>query len=108
MVLVALFTVLALSGLGGSATAQTYPPTTPPTTPPVQGTTVIPTGVAPTGVAPAQEEAPAGQPAVGAEEGVAPLAFTGAELTLLLAAVGILLGAGAAALIAARRRSSSG
>lgn len=101
-VLVTLIAVLALFGpLAGLALAQTYPPTTPPTTPPtsppVAGETVIPTGVAP-GV----EEAPGVQPAEEAE--AAALAFTGAELTLLVAAFGILLAGGAVALIAARRR----
>jgi hypothetical protein len=95
MVLIALFSLLALSGLAAPATAQTYPPP-----PPVQET-----GVAPTGVAPAEEEAPGEQPGVEAEEAAA-LAFTGAELTILLAAFALLLGGGAAALIAARRRNT--
>jgi hypothetical protein len=104
-VLVALIGVLMLSGpLAGLAMAQEYPPTTPPTTPPVAGETIIPTSVAPE-----VEEAPGAQPGAGAEEEEgAPLAFTGAELTLLLAAFGILLAGGAAALIAARRRGRPG
>ncbi|MGH2767312.1 MAG: hypothetical protein ACRDKA_15640, partial [Actinomycetota bacterium] len=81
-ILLALMGVLVVSGpLAGLAMAQTYPPTTPPTTPattpPVAGTTVVPTGVAPE-----VEEAPGVQPAE-EEAAAAPLAFTGAELTLL-------------------------
>jgi hypothetical protein len=86
--------------LGGPAGAQTYPPTTPP---------VAPVGVAPEEVAPG-EVAPqeGGAPAVGgvqaAEEEPA-LAFTGADLTLLVLVLIALTTVGAFALIVARRRA---
>jgi hypothetical protein len=67
--------------------------------------TYPPTSVAPTTVVPPDQ--PEVQPEVEVEQEAeaAPLAFTGAELTLLVAAFGILLAGGAVALIAARRRS---
>lgn len=74
--------------------------------------TYPPTSVAPTSVAPGADVAPnvekPGGVLGGVEgqgEGVGALAFTGAELTLLVAAFAILLAGGAIALIAARRRS---
>jgi hypothetical protein len=65
--------------------------------------TYPPTSVAPTTVVPPDE--PEVEVEVEQEAEAAPLAFTGAELTLLVAAFGILLAGGAVALIAARRRS---
>jgi hypothetical protein len=99
MAAVAVLVVLVI--VTGPALAQpTYPPTTPPTSP----ANVAPTAIVPgAGVAPNVE-----RPGVQGEvqgEGVGALAFTGAELTLLVAAFGILLAGGAVALIAARRRS---
>lgn len=77
IVIAALALVVVLMVAGGPAVAQpTYPPS----------------------VAPTQE-----QPEVEAE--AQPLAFTGADLTLLVGGFGILLAGGAVALIAARRRS---
>jgi ABC-type dipeptide/oligopeptide/nickel transport system permease subunit len=73
--------------------------------------TYPPTSVAPTSVAPkvdANAEEPGGGVLGGVEgqgEGVGALAFTGAELTLLVGAFALLLAGGAIALIAARRRS---
>ncbi|MGH2653228.1 MAG: hypothetical protein ACRDHV_02620 [Actinomycetota bacterium] len=95
MAAVAVLVVLVI--VTGPALAQpTYPPTTPPTSP----ANVAPTAIVPgAGVAPNVE-----QPGVQGE-GVGALAFTGAELTLLVATFGILLAGGAVALIAARRRS---
>lgn len=92
---VAVLVVLVIAG--GPALAQpTYPPTTPPTSPANVAPTIVEPGA---GVAPNVE-----QPGVQGE-GVGALAFTGAELTLLVAAFGILLAGGAVALIAARRRT---
>jgi hypothetical protein len=71
------------------AAAQGYVP--PPTVQP----TVI--QQAPPAVAPAAEAAPA----------AAPLAFTGAEIGILVLAVAVLLTVGALALIAARRRATA-
>jgi hypothetical protein len=93
----ALALVVVLVMATGTAMAQpTYPPTT-----------VAPTSVAPkVDVAPNVEEPGGVLGEVGGQgEGVGALAFTGAELTLLVAAFGILLAGGAVALIAARRRS---
>jgi hypothetical protein len=76
----------------------TYPPTT-------QAANVQPTVVGQGNQGGAVQGAGAVQ---GESEGVAaaPLAFTGAELTLLLGGLGILLAGGAVALIAGRRRAS--
>ena len=79
--------VVLVIAAGPSLAQPTYPPTS------VAPTTVVPPDVPEAEVEVEQE----------AEE--APLAFTGAELTLLVAAFGILLAGGAVALIAARRRS---
>jgi hypothetical protein len=81
----------------GCFEGPTYPPTSQP--PKTQ----------PAAVAAAGEQGGGGPGSgvLGASEGAAgaALAFTGAELTLLVAAFGILLAGGAVALIAARRRS---
>lgn len=99
MVVATLFLLVGI--LSTTALAQTYPPTTPPTTgattnPQVEGAVVE------------QGENQGGAVQGGAVQGAsaAPLAFTGAELTLLLGGLGILLAGGAVALIAGRRRAS--
>lgn len=99
MAAVAVLVVLVI--VTGPALAQTtYPPTTPPTTP----ANVAPTEIEPgAGVAPNVEQPGVQGEGVGGG-GVGALAFTGAELTLLVAAFGILLAGGAVAMIAARRR----
>ena len=100
----ALALVVVLVMATGPALAQpTYPPTTPPTSP----ANVAPTEVAPGGEVAPNVEKPGGVlgGVQGQGEGVGALAFTGAELTLLVAAFAILLAGGAIALIAARRRS---
>jgi hypothetical protein len=76
----------ALLATAGTALAQTYPP---------------PTGVAPTVVTQGGGNGGVG-PAVETQAGG--LAFTGAEIGLLVLAAALLAGIGAMALIAARRR----
>jgi hypothetical protein len=89
-IVVAVLAAFLLVGLLGQAALAQTQPTYPPTTPP----SVLPT-----------TEKPEVKPEV-EEEAEEALAFTGAELTLLLAAFGILVAAGAVALIAARRRGA--
>ena len=87
-IVVAVLAAFLLVGLLGQVALAQTQPTYPPTTPP----SVLPT-----------TEKPEVKPEVEEE---AALAFTGAELTLLLAAFGILVAGGAVALIVARRRAA--
>lgn len=91
-ILAVAMTVLVVGSLAASAqTATTYPP---PTSPPV--------AVAPAEVSPAVVGAGGGgQPAAPEAE----LAFTGAELTVLLIVLGGLVLGGAALYVAGRRRA---
>jgi len=102
MVVATLF--LLVGTLSTTALAQTYPPTTPPTTPAVEETTEAPKVE---GAVVEQGDSQGGA-VLGESEGASgtPLAFTGAELTLLVGGLGILLAGGAVALIAGRRRAS--
>jgi hypothetical protein len=105
--LICLTTVLLVGGLGGSALAQTYPPTTPPTQPVVSPAEESPTTEVSPAVVEAGEAGGAGGEAGGAAGEGGALAFTGAEIWLLVLAAALLAGIGALALIAARRRRAS-
>jgi hypothetical protein len=91
----------------GCFEGPTYPPTTPPTNPPTTPPSKVEAAVVEQGGKPGKGGNPAG--VLGAAESrgeTGALAFTGAEWTLLVGGLTILLAGGAVALIAGRRRAA--